>query len=299
MSRVTLLIATLVAALLLIGGAFIYFNRSEEVMISDVVTVPLPLPETSSPYPEVTTVGYSVEGRPIELYSFGTGSSSLLFVGGIHGGYEWNSVLLAYTMIDHLTSEKSLVPESLTLNIIPNLNPDGVVRIVGKEGRFLASDVPSGVDTAPGRFNANGVDLNRNFDCKWQKTSTWRGKTVPAGTAPFSEPEAIALRDTVVSLKPTGVVFWHSKANAVYASECENGILPGTRELMETYGTASNYQTIDVFDAYPVTGDAEGWLAKIGIPAITVELSTHETLEWERNLAGVTALLNRYSSYAR
>jgi len=43
-----------------------------------------------------------------------------------------------------------------------------------------------------------------------------------------------------------------------------------------------------------VTGDAEGWLASIGIPAITVELSTHETIEWEKNFAGIRALLDHF-----
>ena len=44
-----------------------------------------------------------------------------------------------------------------------------------------------------------------------------------------------------------------------------------------------------------MTGDAEGWLASIGVPAITVELSTHETIEWQKNLAGLTALIESHS----
>jgi hypothetical protein len=123
----------------------------------------------------------------------------------------------------------------------------------------------------------------------------WRGNVVSAGTAAFSEPEARAIRDFVVEHDPVAVVFWHSQANAVYASECEAGILSGTRTLMNTYARAAGYPAIDSFDAYEITGDAEGWLASIGIPAITVELATHETIEWERNLAGIKALFSLYS----
>jgi g-D-glutamyl-meso-diaminopimelate peptidase len=155
--------------------------------------------------------------------------------------------------------------------------------------------VPTGVETATGRFNANNVDLNRNFDCKWQPESSWRGNFVSAGTAPFSEPEARALRDLVLETNPDAVVFWHSQASAVYASECEAGVLPETLTLMNAYALASGYQPISTFDAYPITGDAEGWLAKINIPAITVEMRTHETVEWEENLSGVEALINYYS----
>ncbi len=292
-TRVAVLVGLVIAG----GLIFVISNYSKPVVVTPppkeepVVTPPPTIPDSS-----VRTVGQSVEGRPIELHTYGTGTTSILFVGGIHGGYEWNSVLLAYALIDHLEAEKANIPSTLSIHVIPNLNPDGVYTIIGKEGRFTATDVPVGTDTAPGRFNAHGVDLNRNFDCKWQPESSWRGKVVNAGTAPFSEPEAQALKSVVSELNPQGVVFWHSKANAVYASECEDGILPGTRTLMNTYAGGAGYTTVDVFDAYPVTGDAEGWLASIGIPAITVELATHESIEWERNLEGVNALIALYAN---
>jgi len=42
------------------------------------------------------------------------------------------------------------------------------------------------------------------------------------------------------------------------------------------------------------TGDAEGWLASINIPAITVELKTRDTTEWNQNLAGIKAIFGYY-----
>jgi hypothetical protein len=63
---------------------------------------------------------------------------------------------------------------------------------------------------------------------------------------------------------------------------------------MNAYSKASGYPAVDSFNAYPITGDSEGWLASIGIPAITVELKTHQTLEWENNLAGFRAVLESY-----
>jgi predicted deacylase len=112
----------------------------------------------------------------------------------------------------------------------------------------------------------------------------------------FSEPEADALRALVEAEKPQVAVFWHSQANAVYASECENGILPETRSAMNAYATAGGYKAVDTFDAYSVTGDAEGWLASIGIPAITVELATSNTTEWEKNRAGIEAIIALYAA---
>lgn len=246
--------------------------------------------------PKYSVIGTSVEGRKIESFTYGTGPTHLGFVGGIHGGYEWNSVLLAYEFVDYLKANPTVVPANLTITIIPSANPDAVFKVTNKEGWFVAADVATDKTLlAQARFNANAVDLNRNFDCKWQPKSTWRTQTVSAGTAAFSEPEAAAIRDFVLAKKPAAMIFWHSQANAVYASECDAGILPETLAIMNAYATAAKYQAVKTFDAYTITGDAEGWLASINIPAITVELSTHQTIEWEKNLAGMKAVIEYYS----
>ncbi len=283
------IILAVVLVVILVGARFVLRSHKE---------VPTPTPVATTTEAVHTTIGTSVQGRTIEAVTYGTGDTHLLFVGGIHGGYEWNSVLLAYQAMDYLALHPEVIPKNLSITIVPSANPDGIFKIIGKEGRFTLADVPTGDDSL-GRFNANGVDLNRNFDCKWQPESMWRGNVVSAGTSAFSEPEARAIRDVVATLKPVAVVFWHSKANAAYASECQAGILPETRTLMSTYADAAGYPAVDTFDSYEITGDAEGWLASIGIPAITVELSTHETTEWDKNLAGLKALIARYSSYTK
>lgn len=261
-------------------------------VIEQETVTPVPVTEVS-PY---RTIGTSVEGRSIESYTFGAGSTTILFVGGIHGGYEWNSGALAYEFISGLESGLFSIPTSLRIIVVPTLNPDGLFAATGITGAFTASEVPPNIayETGAGRFNAHGVDLNRNFDCKWKPESTWRSKTVSAGSTVFSEPEAAALRDLIAATKPVSVIFWHSQANAVYGSECEAGILPGTQSLMHTYATAASYTAVPSFDAYPVSGDAEGWLASLGIPAITVELGTRTTTEWEKNRLGIQAVLTHY-----
>ncbi len=281
--------------------AFLYLLSGSQP--EEPLPTPPPAPATSTPevvsaptpWQRMTVIGSSVEGRAIEAHSYGTGSTSILFVGGIHGGYEWNSVVLAYQVMDYLAENPDQVPLDLTVHIIPNLNPDGTYLVTGKTGRVTNADIPNPTErVATARFNARGVDLNRNFDCKWQPSATWRGQAVGAGEAPFSEPEAAALRDFVLSTKPRAALFWHSQAGNVYGSECEAGILPETMTLMNTYATAGDYGAVPRFDAYPVVGDAEGWLAAIGIPAVTVELETFNSSEWERNWAGVAAVLAQY-----
>jgi hypothetical protein len=285
-------ILVLVALALVCGGGYIY-SKSQKP--KEIPEAPAPVVQKTNE-PKEETIGTSVQNRAIKAYTYGTGKTNLLFVGGMHGGYEWNAVLLAYQFMDYLKQNPSAIPDSLSLTIIPELNIDGVYKVTGKEGPFIPSDVSTStkVDQA-GRFNADAVDLNRNFDCKWQPKATWQNKSVSAGTGAFSEPESKALRDFVLKTKPSVAVFWHSQANAVYASECKSGILPLTLDSMNAYAHAAGYPAVKSFDAYPVTGDSEGWLASINIPAITVELKTHETTEWDKNLAGIKSLLDLFS----
>jgi len=289
-----LLVKIGVATVLLIGLGVVlwnFFSKEPEQIIEEPEIVVEEEPEVVR-----ATIGTSVESRAIEMYTFGGGGTHILFVGGIHGGYEWNSTFLAYRAIDYLTANPDTIPDGMRVTVIPTLNPDGLYAVVGTEGRFTVDDAPDSVDASgTGRFNAHDVDLNRNFNCKWQGESTWRSMPVSAGTAPFSEPEAVTLRDFVIAESPDAVVFWHSQANAVYASECEEGVLPQTLDIMNAYATAADYNAVAAFDAYPVTGDAEGWLASVGIPAITVELASHETIEWDKNLAGMKAIFQYYN----
>ena len=286
-----------VTALLIVAtlgvGAFVFVGLSKNTPEQPPLTE-----ESTSTEPKRKVIGTSIEGREIEAYTYyGHGREKhLVFVGGMHGGYEWNSVLLSYQLMDYLKENPDVVPDNLIVTVIPSANPDGVYKVTGKEGRFVATDVPIADKEvmATGRFNARNVDLNRNFDCKWESASMWQSKKVSAGSAPFSEPEAVAIRNFVLENKPDAVIFWHSQANAVYASECEAGILPETLAVMNAYSQASEYPAAKSFVSYKITGASEDWLASINIPAITVELQTHETIEWERNLAGIKALFLYY-----
>jgi len=288
---VGLLIIT-AAGYLLYDAKNITSDSSEKLATSTAAISAEAVPATD---PIVSVIGQSVDSRPIHTYSFGNGDKEILFIGGIHGGYEWNSVLLAYEMIDYFTTTPEDIPADISLVIIPVLNPDGLATVTGTTGRFTVSDVTNWSADGRGRFNANTVDLNRNFDCNWSPSSTWRSAPVQTGTAAFSEPEAQALRDYVLAAQPVATVFWHSVANAVYASECNAGVLPVTLDIMDAYATAGSYAAVPVFDAYPITGDAEGWLASINIPAITVELESRDSIEWSRNLAGTKSVIDYFS----
>ena len=285
-----LLILVVVFVLLVCGGvASVFLNKKPTV-------VPVPQVVDTTNHPVYKVIGTSVQDRNIESYTYGTGDKHLVFIGGIHGGYEWNSVLLAYDLMDYLSKSSTTAPANLTVTVIPDANPDAVFVVTDKEGRFTEADVSTSTKVlTAARFNADNVDLNRNFDCKWQPKSTWQNKTVSAGTAAFSEPEAAAIRDYMLATKPDAAVFFHSASGGVYASQCKKGILPTALDVMNIYANAAGYPAVKTFDAYATTGAADDWLASVNIPAITVELKTHNTIEWDQNLAGIKALFDYFS----
>jgi hypothetical protein len=256
---------------------------------------PTPLSEeVSAPATNITerSIGTSVGGREIMAYHFGTGDRKVLFVGGTHGGYSWNTTALAYELIDYLDANPNAVPESVRVTVIPVLNPDGLLATIGTTGRFDINRVSASEATRiAGRFNGNEVDINRNFDCEWSAEGTWQSRTVRGGSAPFSEPEAAALRDYVLAEKPSAAVVWFSAEGRVYPSACGSTPSRASVSLADTFALAADYPTGAEFVAYPVTGDMVNWMAKESVPAISVLLSNHTSTDWERNLAGALAVI--------
>ena len=206
---------------LAIIGAAIYFvskklsSNSEVVDTSKINTGAennLNATSTTNQNEPETVIGKSAESRDVIAYHFGTGNKEILFIGGIHGGYEWNTSLLAFEAIDYLKANPSVIPANIKVTVLPVLNPDGLNKVVGTSGRFTPSSVPASSATVVGRFNANNVDLNRNFDCDWQTSATWQNKTVSGGSKAFSEPESLAIKNYVETNKPVAIVVWYSSA---------------------------------------------------------------------------------------
>jgi hypothetical protein len=211
------IVVTLLA--LIIIGAVVYLlvnNNSDTVVVNEEApteeTMPvepdegigdgaelLPDMEETDPRGTASILGTSVNGNDIEARHFGEGETEVLLVAGSHGGYSPNTSALAEEAIAYFEANQDAVPEGVMLTIVPTLNPDGLA-----------------LSGTPGRFNANDVDLNRNFDCEWSATGMWRDQEVSGGTAPFSEPESAALRTYVETYNPDVAVVYFAAEGKVY-----------------------------------------------------------------------------------
>jgi LysM repeat protein len=236
---------------------------------------------------ERQVIGMSANGHPLETYRAGQGGYHVVIVGAIHGGYEWNTALLAYRILAHFSVYPDDLPADITLHILPIANPDGVVAVTGETGPFAIADLDG--DTTLGRFNGNGVDLNRNWGCEWSAVGTWRQTTVSGGNRPISEPETRALREYLIGIEPDAVIWLHSAAGLLVPGNCNDINHEPSGRAARLYGAQAGYPVGD-FSAYQVTGDAADWLAQHRIASFTVELTDHQGLEFERNLAGLRSL---------
>lgn len=295
-----IIIALVALGLVGLGAYFFIQEKDSKIPKEKLIVTPVSTATTTTAKPidkTRTIIGASVEKRDIVAYHYGTGSKEVLFVGGVHGGYEWNTALLAYELMDYLAANRAEIPTNVKVTVIPVLNPDGLYKVVGTSDQFNSfTDVSTDKETViAGRFNANNVDLNRNFDCNWKEKGVWQTETVSGGTSAFSEPESQAFKKYIESKNPIAVVAWYSSAGGVFSSSCQSGVLPETKKLTNLYATASKYPASESYDFYKLTGDMVNWLAKKNIPAISVLLTTHQDIEWAKNLAGVKAVLANYA----
>jgi hypothetical protein len=292
------IIAIIVIAL--VGVGVYYFINSNNVVIApdqtevitdgEVATTTVVVDKTK------TVITKSVEGRDITAYHFGSGEKEVLLVSGIHGAYSWNTSALAFEAMEYLKTNPSAIPNNVKVTVIPVLNPDGLSKVAGTSTEASFAVLKSSkVNTVPGRFNANEVDLNRNFACDWKSVGVWQSKNVSGGTMAFSEPETLGIKNYIEMNKPVAVVVYYSAAGGVYSSSCGSVITSETKDLINAYAKASTYKASAEFDSYETNGDMTNWLAKINVPAISVLLTDHTNTEWSKNKAGIDAVLKYYA----
>lgn len=129
-------------------------------------------------------IGTSVEGREIVALSNRDrevpGAGATLLIGGTHGD-EIATVRLLEDFADRFFENGALAGAVV---VLPVANPDAYA--------------------ANSRYNARGVDINRNCGFNWHIESE-----EPAGPAPWSEPETRALRDFILRVEPAHIVSLH------------------------------------------------------------------------------------------
>ncbi len=241
---------------------------------SVVVETPTPLVIESGLRP--TIIGYSVSGRPLEVYTFGNGARQVMIIAGIHGGYEWNTIALADELIQHLVENPSDIMPEATVYILRNMNPDGDARDHGYDGRV----------------NDHGVDLNRNFPTNWAATwdraGCWNYGPSTGGTGPGSEPETQAVMNFLKTHKVKTLISYHSAAL---------GVFPGgepweenSYRFAETLAEATGYAFPPIDLGCTFTGTLADYAVEMGATSVDMELASHSRTDFKLNLKSLRIL---------
>jgi hypothetical protein len=227
-------------------------------------------PSLSGPRPQtltVETIGASVQGKDIQAVSLGTGPSTVLVIGGLHTGEENPAADLAEQLARYIGQHVKELPPAVRVVFIPRANPDGYVNQT--------------------RVNANGVDLNRNWPtADWSPEAFHTDEFVSGGSAPLSEPETSALHQYIDSITPVVVITLHCYAAIVEPNESGKAV-----PLAAAYAKAAGYQLIEEWTAYEITGELIESLNDLHTAAFDVELRDGASNTFEKNLAGLKAVL--------
>lgn len=190
-------------------------------------------------------LGRSVLGRPIEAIVFEGEHGSVMILGGIHGDEPLSS-----TLVERLAAHLRAHPQDCagrTIVVIPRANPDGLA--------------------AGTRWNARGVDVNRNFSTRNFAAASRHGQV------PLSEPESGALVAAIARYRPSCIISVHAPLNCI---DADGGA--ASRRLAQQIARVSPLPLKDL-PAHPGSlGSYAG--SDLGLQMVTYELDRKEMPRW-------------------
>lgn len=224
-----------------------------------------------------TLLGESVEGRPILARQFPATKEDairVLFMGGIHGD-ELSSVSITYIWMDTLRQYHS---GNFDWWVVPVVNPDGLLRQEG--GRYRSS-----------RWNANRVDLNRNFlpsdddylasEYREQQKQV-RPRYYP-GPQAVSEPESKLVDRMILSYRPDIIFSVHAPHGII---DFDGSTAPPPPRSFGSLGHRA-------LGTFPGSLGDFAW-NRMGIPVVTIELASAGSMPSEADIEQMWRDIVRY-----
>lgn len=171
-------------------------------------------------------------------------------------------VNLGNDLVEYYSKSEDL--KNSRLLIVPCANPDGIAEGTTNNGF--------------GRCNADGIDLNRDFDANHVVNTTPRNYT----PAPFSGAESRALRDLVLASNPDVVIDFHGWLNYTI----------GDNDLAEVFSLSTGlYQKNELTSA--ASGYFAYWAQLQGAKAILVEFKDPNSIVNNHVINAVDKLISK------
>lgn len=245
------------------------------------------------PFIKRVKIGESVCGRKIEALSVGNFENSALWVGA-HHGLEWMTTLVILKFLNDICKKISLNSflgdvniskrlEKRGITLVPCLNPDGVeISLGGFESAKKNKKIFENMDRNISKIwqaNANGVDLNHNYDAGWDELHELEQKnniigpshTRYGGKSPESEPEVRALTEFCRKRNFDYAFAFHSQGEEIYWNYGKNTPKFSER-FAEIFAEMTGY-AVSFPEGLAVGGGFKDWfIEKFQKPAFTIEI---------------------------
>lgn len=251
---------------------------------------------------QMDSLGTTVDGR--ELYHFIIGDpdadNQIFISAGIHAReYITCQLVMKQTVTFLQKLVKNDTYESQTyrqllegsaIHVVPMINPDGIsisqFGLGGIQNDSVLEQVkniaqmdgasPEGSYLTRWKSNANGVDLNRNFDALWEQYNDNKGRPSSdhyKGTNPGSEIESAALIQLTEEENFSRIITYHSQGSVIYWYFGQSGeLLDTTKAFAERIAAKTGYYTDANYENLDPAGYKDWAIDKCGIPSITIEV---------------------------
>lgn len=222
------------------------------------------LTEIAKAYPNLVhlkIIGETAYNRKIYAISIGKGTRSVAITAS-HHAREWITTCVVMKIIESYCygykSNQSIggfpvrtILDTNTIWFVPMVNPDGVtLQQLGLNAfpnnmhRTFIKWNKGKRDFTEWKANAEGIDLNLQYDGDWRKIKN--RSLIPAsqgykGTAPFTANEVKAIVQFLKETNPTYEVAYHASGNIIFSNPSPDKRYPIAAELsaLTGYGVAS------------------------------------------------------------
>ena len=264
-------------------------NYSYEQMQADLQILAEKFPDQLT----LSSIGKSEQGRDLTLCLLGNPNAekNILLQAAIHGR-EHVVTQIAVGEIDYILHHQDMVLangmtvaellEVVCIHIIPMSNPDGVTISQTQTVPDLFADLYEGKSSIAKTWkaNANGIDLNANFDADWDRYNSIYESTSPAyagykGTSPECAAESKALADYLRSTKFDLTLSYHTSGSVIYWSYDYNnhvGVNQKSKEIAELI-SAENGFSLGKQASSSTAGFKDYAMQAYDIPSLTIEFS--------------------------
>ena len=233
------------------------------------------------------TIGESVMEKKIYCIKIGNGKRKI-FINGAHHGLEYlTSAFIMHfleeysesiaTNSDFFHTNASTLFNNVSLYAAPMVNPDGVdiaihgMDITNPYHRKLISMVGIHSFNKVWQANANGVDINHNYDANWQVVEKHPSPSKYSGPYSESEPETKAIVEFVRSEKFDILLAFHSQGGEIYY-DFDGKMSADSLRLAENFASVSGYIPAKTSGSASFGGCKDWFINEFGKAGFTVEI---------------------------